>query len=142
MSAFHAGCVGIFLLTSIIHMTLVCTDYVNPDQSSNELSTKTKNQISSTKLVKTKIAVVNFISIVTALYLYGRHNRYCEPGVYSLFSFLEYIVIVANVVYHLQAYYDLAEYSIIIANFGSKGSGSDKDRLKITCNAIETKKVQ
>lgn len=103
---FHATCVGIFLLTSIVHMTLVCTNYIKIENK----------RLIATNLVKKKIAIVNFAAIVFALYLYDRHNRYCEPGIYSMFSFLEYIVIIANIIYHLQAYYDLADYSIVITN--------------------------
>lgn len=110
--AFHATCVGIFLLTSIVHMSLVSFGIIAPQTKT--LSLATRVSLSRTKLVKQKIAAVNFFAILTALYLYDRHNRYCEPGVYSMFSFLEYIVIVANVVYHLQAYYDLSEHSIVV----------------------------
>lgn len=113
-SAFHATCVGIFLLTSIIHMALVCSKYVSPKKTG--LSILTKQKLHETREVKKKIAVVNFTAIIAALYLYDRHNRLCEAGVYSMFSFLEYIVIVANIVYHLQAFHDLGEYSVIVAN--------------------------
>lgn len=111
-TAFHATCVGIFLLTSIVHMSLVSADIIGPQAKT--LSGVTKCNLSRTRLVKQKIAAVNFLAIIVALYLYDRHNRYCEPGVYSMFSFLEYIVIVANVVYHLQAYYDLSDHSIVV----------------------------
>lgn len=114
--AFHATCVGIFLLTSVVHMSLVCTGCVKPSKSDEHIRLK----LSGTKSVKKRITVINSLAIMTALYLYDRHNRYCEPGVYSMFSFLEYIVIVANVVYHLQAYYDLSDYSIVIASTKAK----------------------
>lgn len=107
---------GVFLSTSVVHMALVCNNHVRP--VSSNLSEKTRLMLEMTKTVKRRIAILNFVTIVTALYLYDRHNRYCEPGVYSMFSFLEYIVIVANIIYHLQAYYDLHEYSIIVARVG------------------------
>lgn len=94
-------------------MSLVCNDHVVPSKRAT-MNDTTKLMLKQTKVVKRRIAIVNFIAITTALYLYDRHNRYCEPGVYSAFSFLEYIVIVANIIYHLQAYYDLGEYSISI----------------------------
>lgn len=99
-------------------MTLVCNNHVRPHLAI--LSESTQQKLKRTKIVKRRIAIVNFITIVVALYLYDRHNRHCEPGVYSMFSFLEYIVIVANIVYHLQAYYDLDEYSILVARISSK----------------------
>lgn len=99
-------------MTTIIHTTLVCFDFVRSNKAS--LSSSTSEKLKETKIVKKRIAIINFFAIIAALYLYDRHNRHCEPGVYSMFSLLEYIVIVANIVYHLQAYYDLGEYSISI----------------------------
>lgn len=114
-TAFHATCVGIFLMTSIVQMTLVSTNYIRP--SARGLSETTRQTLKTTQIVKRRYAILNFLTIVIALYLYDRHNRYCEPGVYSMFSFLEYIVIVLNITYHLEAYYDLGEYSILVAKF-------------------------
>lgn len=130
---FHATCVGVFLITSIIHMMLVCNDYVKPSKLSN-ISETTRRKLSETKIFKKRIAIVNFTTIVTALYLYDRHNRYCEPGVYSAFSFLEYIVIVANIIYHLQAYYDLGDYSILVARL----EHSSPDLNTASCDQKET----
>lgn len=95
-------------------MALVCNDHVKPTKLST-LSETTRLRLNERRVVKKRIAIVNFIAIAAALYLYDRHNRYCEPGIYSAFSFLEYIVIIANIVYHLQAYYDLEEYSFLVA---------------------------
>lgn len=93
---------------------MVCSGYMDGASSSNcDISIRSK--LNGVRTVKQRIATVNFVAIVAALYLYDRHNRYCEPGVYSMFSLLEYVVIVANIVYHLQAYTDLGDYSIIVA---------------------------
>lgn len=110
-------------------MSLVCLDMTKAQHSNLTLSTI--SNLNRTKIVKKRIAIINFIAIITALYLYDRHNRYCEPGVYSMFSLLEYVVIVANVVYHLQAFYDLDEHSIIVARSNVTKSSSripDKKR--------------
>lgn len=98
-------------------MGLVCSNYITSDHY-KEKGSKSSNHkgLSETMIAKKRIAIINFTAIVMALYLYDRHNRYCEPGVYSMFSLLEYVVITANVVFHLQAYYDLADYSLVITN--------------------------
>lgn len=96
-------------------MALVCTNIISYNRT--DLPNTTRRNLNETHIVKQGIAIINFTAIIAALYLYNRHNLYCESGVYSMFSFLEYIVIVANIVYHLQAYYDLSEYSIIVAKF-------------------------
>lgn len=98
-------------------MTMVCCNVIEPD--SHGLSDQTKYTLSETKIVKKRLAIINFAAIVAALYLYDRHNRLCEPGIYSMFSFLEYIVIVANIVYHFQAYSDLGGYSITVGKSSS-----------------------
>lgn len=110
-------------------MGLVCNDAPHPEDSN--LKKEVKNRLAKTKIFKKKVAIVNFFAIITALYLYNRHNRYCEPGVYSLFSLLEYVVIVANVVYHLQAYYDLGDYSITIHKLESDNEQSPPYQAKI-----------
>lgn len=109
-------------MTSIVHMALVCTNVVSYNPS--DVPKSTKYYLNETQVVKQRIALINFSAIILALYLYNRHNLYCEPGVYSIFSFLEYIVIVANIVYHLQAYYDLSEYSIMVAKNDSLDEGT------------------
>lgn len=129
ITVFHAICVGIFLLTSIVHMGMVCSGYL--DHSIGSYCDKSvRLRLKKTLVVKRRIAVVNFFAIVAALYLYDRHNRYCEPGVYSMFSFLEYIVIVANIVYHLQACTDLGSYSINIVDLSSAHSIEGKKIIR------------
>lgn len=99
----------------------------------SQLSETTRKNFQSTRGTKRRIAIINFTAIVTALYLYDRHNRFCEPGVYSMFSFLEYIVIVANIIYHLQAYHDLGEYSILVARLeqpGRSNTNTDSDKTE------------
>lgn len=120
---FHATCVGIFLSTSVIHMMIVCCNYVPPNSS------LLRAKLDKTKTIKKRIAIINSIAIVVALYLYDRHQRYCEPGVYSMFSFLEYIVITANVIYHLQAFYDLSEYSIEFTKSSEFISYNEESRI-------------
>ncbi len=34
-------------------------------------------------------------------YLYHRHNKQCEPYVYSYFCLSEYALVTANMVYHI-----------------------------------------
>lgn len=117
-------------------MTIICADLVGSD--GKNLEPRTESKLIETKIVKKKIAIVNFTAIVAALYLYDRHNRFCEPGVYSLFSFLEYIVIVANIIYHLQAYHDLADYSVIIANFTVAGGSNSNGKTVTATNALRS----
>jgi len=58
------------------------------------------------------ILSTNFSSIVLAMYFYWRHNAYCEPGMYSVFSVLEYTVVLTNMGYHFTSYYDFYNINI------------------------------
>ena len=55
---------------------------------------------------KRKMLKINACCIAMALYFYYRHNKYCEPGVYSMFSLFEYGVVLTNMGYHWAAFYD------------------------------------
>lgn len=56
--------------------------------------------------LKKLLVKANVICILVALYLYYRHNKYCEPGMYSIFSIFEYGVVLTNMGYHWTSYYD------------------------------------
>ena len=46
------------------------------------------------------------------MYLFYRHTTYCEPGVYSLFSICEYLIVVTNIGYHLTSYFDFYNFKL------------------------------
>ena len=48
------------------------------------------------------------MSWMLALFFYARHNQYCETGVYSMFAAAEYAFVLSNMIFHFQAYHDLA----------------------------------
>ena len=56
--------------------------------------------------LKRRLLVTNFSCILAAVYCYWRHNTLCEPGMYSLFSLLEYSVVLTNMAFHFTSYYD------------------------------------
>jgi hypothetical protein len=58
--------------------------------------------------LKKYLFIVNLLSIGLAGYFFMRHNERCEPGVYTLFAFFEYIVVLTNMGYHMTAYYDFS----------------------------------
>lgn len=57
--------------------------------------------------LKLKVFAFYSCSFLASLYFYVRHNSYCEPYVYSLFSLCEYLTILGNIVYHSLIIYDM-----------------------------------
>lgn len=63
---------------------------------------------------KSFLRLVNTISILLAFFFYARHNWYCEAGVYTMFALCEYIVVITNIAFHFQAYYDFHDYKLTV----------------------------
>ena len=64
---------------------------------------------------KKVLLVTNFTAILVSMYCYWRHNTYCEPGMYSIFSLFEYTVVLSNMAYHFTSYYDFYNTHLAIS---------------------------
>ncbi|PIK34743.1 putative post-GPI attachment to proteins factor 2 [Apostichopus japonicus] len=59
---------------------------------------------------------------VTAMGFYYLHNAYCRPGVYTIFAFLEYIIVLSNIAYHVCVSLDFSDREIRFGVIQSKNS--------------------
>jgi len=62
------------------------------------LHQKTKFKYSVT--LKQLFFALQLTLLALAAYFYIRHNRFCEPGIYSLFALSEYLLVLANIAFH------------------------------------------
>ena len=98
-SDIHKVCFVVFGLSGLAYFTITwyiwrfCLEKTN-DQ---KLSLKTK-----ARALKTFLSCGLLMS-----YFYYRHNEFCEPYVYSLFSLCEYVMVGANMWFHSTASNDL-----------------------------------
>jgi hypothetical protein len=99
----HAVSFITFLIASIFYMLSTIGTYYWPRKSTNGL---TKKEMHS-KSLKLRIFSFYILYCFCSMYFYYRHNRYCEPFVYSLFSLSEYLLILLNIRYHSQIIIDL-----------------------------------
>uniref|UniRef100_A0A8C4RAN1 Acyltransferase PGAP2 n=1 Tax=Eptatretus burgeri TaxID=7764 RepID=A0A8C4RAN1_EPTBU len=70
---------------------------------------------------KQRFCVVNVTSIIVAVYVYNRHNQYCEPGAYTIFALVEYFFVFSNMAFHMTSYWEFAGcHLLIVSGIGDK----------------------
>jgi len=102
----HTFCFGLFLFFSAVYLAFSFYLF-----SSCRISTGSHFDRQSLHY-KRVLLVTNFSAILVSMYCYWRHNTYCEPGMYSIFSLFEYTVILSNMAYHFTSYYDFYHINI------------------------------
>ncbi|XP_011499891.1 PREDICTED: post-GPI attachment to proteins factor 2-like isoform X2 [Ceratosolen solmsi marchali] len=103
-----------FLLMSLMYMVI---SYIIAKNCRN-----TTKDIHNSTSIKWKFnsMVLNISAVMLACYFFYRHNKYCEPFVYSMFALAEYIVVITNMAFHVTAAYDFAGWKILISTNGLK----------------------
>ncbi|XP_071949910.1 post-GPI attachment to proteins factor 2-like isoform X2 [Antedon mediterranea] len=99
----HRNCFTGFGICSFLNMFLSCVLSHWPRISKSQMECCSAKK-------KLYIFLANVTSFALVMYLYWRHNAYCEPYVYSFFAMFEYAVIMTNMAFH----------SIAIDDFGKK----------------------
>nr|CAD7412140.1 unnamed protein product [Timema cristinae] len=104
----HEKCFMMFMVTSELYMMLTC--YLL-----RSMRCQPPDNVETRSLrIKYQLLVVNVISFALAAYFFLRHNWYCEPGVYSLFSLCEYVVVLTNMGFHMTASWDFHGRELLV----------------------------
>ncbi|XP_043580947.1 post-GPI attachment to proteins factor 2-like [Bombus pyrosoma] len=112
--AFHKLSFITFLITSFIHMQIAyfimrnCRNIAKESYEATSLKWKRRSMM------------LNLVCIIFACYFFYRHNKYCEPLVYSMFALSEYGVVLSNMGFHTTAAWDFANSRLIISGTGFK----------------------
>ncbi|XP_005091174.1 post-GPI attachment to proteins factor 2 isoform X2 [Aplysia californica] len=102
-----------FMAAGLIYMLL--TIYLFSRGRSHNGTLMTHQEMKSLKL-KQLFFTLNVSIFLISVYVFFRHNWYCEPGVYTIFASCEYLVIATNIAFHSTAALDFSPYSLAYAN--------------------------
>ncbi|VVC89853.1 post-GPI attachment to proteins factor 2 [Leptidea sinapis] len=110
---YHEKCFKTFIGTSIFYMLFTCVMMTKCRRRPIALP----EELLSLKL-KWRTFFTNVVSFALAAYFFLRHNSHCEPYVYSMFGFTEYIVVVSNILFHMTTILDLKQQYIYCTTKG------------------------
>ncbi|XP_035382820.1 post-GPI attachment to proteins factor 2 isoform X1 [Electrophorus electricus] len=97
-----------FIVSSLLHMLFTCGLWqVIPKRN---LSSE---EVTSSRY-KNRLFLFNIGCCTIAGYFYWRHNKYCEPGIYTLFALFEYLVVLSNMAFHMTAFLDFGNKEIMV----------------------------
>ena len=112
---FHKYSFGGFIFSSLIYQATTCFLF----RQLGNVSYSAKNYYSLKR--KLLLFVGNLFSFFVCIYFFWRHNKYCEPGVYSLFALFEYLVVLTNISFHGTAAVDFRDTVVDIPVKGLVG---------------------
>lgn len=92
-----------FIVFSTLYMISTIFVYSWPREPHCALNAREQQSLR----LKKRTFAVYMLSFLLSLYFYIRHNRFCEPYVYSFFSFFEYLTVLTNIFYHSLIIFDL-----------------------------------
>ncbi|XP_038861948.1 post-GPI attachment to proteins factor 2 [Salvelinus namaycush] len=97
-----------FAACSLLHMLITCRLWqvikkfsLNPEE------------ITSFRW-KVRLFLFNVSFCLVAAYFFRRHNKYCEPIIYTLFALCEYLVVLSNMAFHMTAFWDFGNKEVMV----------------------------
>ncbi|KAL4230365.1 Post-GPI attachment to proteins factor 2 [Mactra antiquata] len=107
----HENSFIVFMVCSLIYMLLSCCLIKWSHLSGAYKVTPTDVRHFH---MKTFLFVFNISVFLFSVYLYFRHNAYCEPYIYSWFALGEYLTVLSNIAFHGFCCIDFSQYSFAL----------------------------
>lgn len=106
---FHKNGFITFLVSSVLHMLCTCRLWYVITKYPRGAEEMTSYRY------KVRLFIFNIVSVAAAGYFFRRHNKYCEPGIYTFFALCEYLVVLSNMAFHITAYWDFGNRAVMVA---------------------------
>ncbi|CAG5118200.1 unnamed protein product [Candidula unifasciata] len=102
-----------FIVASLLYMILTIYLMLKRQAFKGALFT---NEESKSLRLKKLLFTTNVVVFLLSVYIFFRHNWYCEPGAYTLFAGCEYAVVVTNIFFHYTAVLDFGPCKLYLLN--------------------------
>ncbi|XP_030836669.1 post-GPI attachment to proteins factor 2 isoform X2 [Strongylocentrotus purpuratus] len=106
----HENMFIVFQVCSMIFMVLMCA--VHKLAISSGIPPSKSEQSTLNRLYLH--CGTNVSSFFIAIYFYFRHTTHCETGIYTLFAFFEYIVVLTNIAFHYIVTFNFQERELVL----------------------------
>lgn len=97
-----------FIVGSLVHMMFTCKLWYTIKKQPQSAEEMTSYRY------KVRLFLFSICCCLLAGYCFWRHNKYCEDGIYTWFAFFEYMVVLANMAFHMTAYWDFGNKELTI----------------------------
>ncbi|XP_018431123.1 PREDICTED: post-GPI attachment to proteins factor 2 [Nanorana parkeri] len=106
----HQGAFSLFMVSSLGYMSVTLQIWRRTRKHSASSEERRSYDY------KKRLFLFNLLTFLISILFFIRHNVYCEAGVYTVFAFLEYLVVLSNMGFHMTARWDFGNKELLVCS--------------------------